>query len=328
MWWRRRRRDDDFGEEITAHLALEEERLIAEGVRPDGARQAARRAFGSVASAQERFYEATRISMLDQLRHDVRYALRTSVRDLKFPLVAALTLALGVGVNTAIFTLINTLFLKTLPVRAAEELRLFQVATLQGTDELFSYPLFKDFNARRDAFDGVSATGGTPARRLTVDRPGSSTLIESVRVQRVSGNFFTVLGVRAVVGRTLTEDDDSAGDPRPVAVMSYGLWTRRFNRDPGVVGQTIAIDDMPATIVGVAPSGFRGIEVGADPDLWWPLLMGAGPSERSSRSAGWLLVMGRLRAGVSDRQARAEMDALFQADRAERYRSRAASMTP
>src|SRR4029450_441045 len=168
-------------------------------------------------------------------------------------------------------------------------------------------------------------------RRIGWTEPGAGGQVEGVQATRVSGNFFTVLGVSAVAGRTLTADDDQASSPQPVAVISHQFWQRRFGLDPGVVGRKITLDDFPFTIIGVAPRGFFGFEVGFSPDLWWPLQMTPQVMPGNNmlrRGAEWLRVMGRLTPAAQPEQARAEMDAVFQQYINEITPERAASFTP
>src|SRR5262245_10035923 len=193
---------------------------------------------------------------------DLRFGIRLLLKHRGFTAVAVLSLSLGIGANTAIFSLINAALLKTLPVKDPQQLVFFMVAGPQGTGTGFSYPLFEQFSRNNHYLAGISAANTAGRMRLT--EPGASGQVELVQAGRVSGNFFSVLGVSAVAGRTLTEDDDAASGAQPVAVISYNFWQRRFGLDPGVVGRKIALDDFPFTIVGVAPLGFFGIEVGSN----------------------------------------------------------------
>jgi len=165
---------------------------------------------------------------------------------------------------------------------------------------------------------------------MVVSEPGGAGQNESVQTERVSGNFFSVLGVTAIRGRTLTDDDDRPGAPRPVAVISYGFWQRRFGLDPAVVGKNIALNDVPFTIIGVTPPGFFGFEVGKNPDLWWPLQMTPQvyPANQSWNQPGssWLRLMGRLRPDRGQAQAMAELDFIFQQALAERAQAQAARL--
>jgi len=266
----------------------------------------------------------------DEMFQDLRFGARMLLKHRGFTAVAALSLALGIGANTAIFSLINTTLLKTLPVKDPQQLVFFMVAGPQGTGTGFSYPLLERFNRNNHSFTGITAASTAGRMRLT--EPGAGGQVELAQAGRVSGNFFSELGVGAVAGRTLTEDDDSPTGAQPVAVISYNFWKRRFGLDPGVVGRKVMLDDFPFTIVGVAPPGFFGIEVGGNPDLWWPIRMTPQvmPGNQSLNDSGrrWLYLMARLKSGVDVEQARAEMNAVFRRDLNEIAPERLAGLTP
>lgn len=207
----------------------------------------------------------------DEMFQDLRYEVRMLLNHKGFTMVAVLSLALGIGANTAIFSLINAALLKTLPVKDPQQLVLFTTAGPQRTDNSFSFTLIERFNQNNQSFTGIITAGH--AERMRMIEPGAGGQVEAVQATRVSGNFFSVLGVSAVAGRTLTEDDDNVSGPQPVAVISYKFWKNRFGLDPAVIGRKITLDDFPFTVVGVAPPGFFGFEVGDNPDLWWPLRM-------------------------------------------------------
>jgi predicted permease len=246
----------------------------------------------------------------DEMIQDLRYGARMLLKSKMFTLVAALSLALGIGANTAIFSLINALMLRTLPVKDAHELALFTVVRAQGPDYLLTRPFYEMVRDRNQSFTGVIATGNVGRARMTAPEPGAAGAVESAQRQEVSGNFFSVLGVGAVVGRTLTEAVDNPTGPEPAAVISHEFWQRRFGLDPAVVGRRITVNDTAVTIVGVAPPGFFGIEVGTRPELWMPIRALNNPNLRQ-RIAWTEQVMGRLRPGVSMAQAQAEMDIFF-----------------
>ncbi len=244
----------------------------------------------------------------DEMFQDLRYGFRMLLNNKMFTLVAALSLALGIGANTAIFSLINAMMLRMLPVKDAQELAIFTtIGGERGTGYAFSYPLYEMFRDRNQSFNGVIAGANVLRARLIVNESGA---VETAQEQRVSGNFFSTLGVGAVVGRTFTQADDDPASAQP-AVISYEFWKRRFGLDPGVVGRKVAINDTPLVIVGVTPPGFSGFDVGARPDLWWPIRVLNDPG-LSRRTSVWLRVMGRLRPGASMAQAQAEMDVIFQ----------------
>ena len=246
--------------------------------------------------------------------NDLRYALRQLRRNPGFTTVAVLTLTLGIGANTAIFTLVNALLLKALP--AVKEPHELVLVTDSGSASL-GYPLYEQFRDENKSFSGLFAADHIGKRRLSVTGAAGAEA-QPVWAQAVSGNFFAVLGVGAAVGRTLTPQDDRAGNPQAVAVISHAYWQRRFGLDPAVIGKRIALDDVPFTVVGVAPRDFPGFEVGRSPDLWWPIqmypqVMGADwGGLLTDKGSWWLRVMGRLKPGVPVEQARAELDVMFQ----------------
>ncbi|UCD49718.1 MAG: ABC transporter permease, partial [Phycisphaerales bacterium] len=245
------------------------------------------------------------------LRQDIRHGVRVLRNSPGFTTVAVLTLALGIGANTAIFSLINALLLKSLPgVEAPHQLVL---VTDNGWPNL-SYPLYEYLRDGSRSLSGLFVSPYIDKLRMRV--PGSGA-VEAERVwnQAVSGNFFSVLGVSAALGRTLTPNDDRPGDPQPVAVISHDLWRRRFGEDPEVIGKTITLEDVALTIVGVAPQGFFGFIVDSRPDLWWPIQMI--PQVRrqgdilTSAGSQWLQIAGRLKPGVTRAQARDELDVVY-----------------
>jgi len=271
-----------------------------------------------------------RSHMLADLWQDLRYAARMLWKNPGFTLITVLTLALGIGANTAIFSLINTALLKTLPVKDPRQLVFFTVVNPDGAGIRFNYPLIEQFAQNNQSFSGIIATSITADWKLL--EPGTGHEKETVQATRVSGNYFSVLGVGAVAGRTLTEADDKASGPQPVAVISYNYWKRRFGLEQSVIGKKIMLDNYPFTIVGVAPEGFFGFEVGDNPDLWFPLqmtpLLPSGNQILTNRNAWVLRVMARLKPGVSMEQAQAEMNAMLQHHLSEIAPERAASFTP
>jgi len=259
------------------------------------------------------------------LGQDLRYAARALAKNPGFTLVAVLTLGLGIGANTAIFSVIDVVMLKSLPVRDPERLVLFgrgESAGLtnhfpDGSTDLFSYPFYLEARRRNQVFSGVAAfLSLTWKVHGMVNTAGAGAEAEQMNVQLVSGTYFPVLGVRADRGRTLTEADDQTPGAHPLAVVSYAWWERRLGRDPSAIGKTITIDRTVYTIVGVAPKEFFGTTLGQSPDLWVPLAMEAQmpPAHWYSRydqSQQSLYLIGRLKDGVSAERAGADVNLLF-----------------
>ncbi|MBI5386419.1 MAG: ABC transporter permease [Verrucomicrobia bacterium] len=244
--------------------------------------------------------------------NDLKFACRQLLRNRGFTAVAVLTLALGIGANAAIFTLIDALLLRMLPgVKEPHQL----VLVKDSRHTSFAYPHYEQFRDGCQSFSGLIVTTGLSKRRMIVSGAGGGEA-ESAWAGAVSGDFFSVLGVAAAAGRTLISNDDRHGNPQAVVVLSHGFWEDRFGLHPAVIGKTILLDDTPFTIVGVAQQGFCGLEVGRSPDLWWPIQMLPLVDQRkdalATKDSRWLQIMGRLKSGVSEEGARAELDVVFQ----------------
>ncbi len=304
----RKRKPEDFSEELRAHLALEADQLRAEGASESQARRAARRAMGNLTSREERFYESSRWMWLDQFRQDLRLALRQWYRSKGFTAVAVLTLALGIGANTAIFTLVNAIVLRSLPVANPE--RIYRLGTgsaccvnsgYQKSFSLYSYRLYRTLQEQTPEFADLAAMqvglGPLNVRRQGRDVPQVFT------GQFVSGNYFRMWGVGAYAGRAMAPSDDAPGAP-PAAILSFRAWEQTYGRDPSVVGAQFAIDGLPFTIAGIAPPGFYGDTLRADPpDIWLPLATEAALHGRNAlleqADQHWLYLVGRLRPGMT-----------------------------
>jgi predicted permease len=253
---------------------------------------------------------------------DIRYALRMLVKTPAFTTVAVLTLALGIGANTAIFTLVNALLLKMLPIKAPNELvvlgdpaRVNDRSSGEPQLDVFSYPLYKELRDNNTVFSGLVA-GGTE-HRIDVDASAAGGASNERIVGRlVSGNYFPVLGVNAAAGRLLTESDDTAENANPVVVLSYGYWNRKFALSPAIIGKEIRLNGYPFTVVGVAQQNFRGEVVGDDFEVFVPISMQPqiirGQSLRDTPTFSWLSLMGRLKPGISAAQAKANVNLVFQ----------------
>ena len=245
------------------------------------------------------------------LGSDIRYAWRGLVRTPAFLAVAVLSLALGIGANTAIFSLIDTVMLRTLPVREPEQL--VELLTVYPGDprmNVFGWKDYLNFRDRNDVFSAFVATA--PSRTpFQVGRDGSPA--EAVYGEFVVGDFFTALGMTPATGRLIDVEDDRP-DRSAIAVVSWPYWKSRFNLDPAVVGRTIAVNGAPLTIVGVAPRRFEGLQTGFRTDIWMPIAESAAmlPGQPQAREP-LVHVIGRLKAGVSLEQARAQMRVLFRA---------------
>ncbi|MEO8369556.1 MAG: ABC transporter permease [Candidatus Solibacter sp.] len=287
--------------EIAAHLAMLAADHERRGLAPSEARAAAKRDFGPVLRLEETYQEQRRLPFLDTLAQDVSYALRQLRRNPGFTLAAVLTLALGIGANSAIYQVLDAVVYRSLPVRDAKAI--VEVSLLENGEGIHvSYPFYRDMAAQQKVFDGMIAVSDFPLRQAVLRGRGA---LRSVKGSLVTGNYFAVLGVAARQGRVFTAEDDRPGAP-PVMVLSDAFWAREFGRSQAALGQVLEINGASGTVIGVAPQEFFGETVGSLPDLWLPIgfqpLFTPG-DWLNAPSHSWLTMLGRLRPGVSLRQA-------------------------
>jgi predicted permease len=313
--FRRKRKASDFSAEVEAHIELETERLQEQGLSHEDARTAAHQAFGNVTRAHERFYESSRWLWWDHFWQDLRFGLRMLRKKPTFTIVAVLTLALGVGANTAIFSIVNAVLLRSLPFSHPDRLVKI-VANNRGVgarDIGFSVPELDDLRTRAGVFDQVTATQGGPTNLTGGERPQHLELLE------VSPNYFSMLGTSAHIGRVFGPGDEVPGFAE-AAVISDSLWARGFGRDPGILGRKLQLDNDPYTIVGVLPPGFRhpGSTVATDAEIWVTAGFRADPFPKPDRSLRLVPgAIGLLKPGISREQAQARLDTFAPQLRAE-----------
>jgi len=321
---KRKRSAEDFAEEIQAHLALEADELKSEGLSEDEARRRARVDFGNVTGAQERFYLKSRWQGLDKMLRDLRFGFRSLRQSPGFALTAILTLALGVGANTAVFSVMHAVLLQSLPV--ADPDRVVYLRTSNSprgtgtidTTQTFSYSVYDVLHKQTGGMSAVVAYVPLSGNKVAV-RYGSEP--EEAEGDMVSGTFFSGLGVRLQRGRGFTEQDEK--DHAPIAVISDGYWTRRFARNPAVMGSTLYVNGVGFTIVGIASAGFEGLEPGQSTDFWVPLQsrpelnawgnpLEDGKAYMANPTWWCLRLIGRLGPGVTKAQAVAQLQPVFQ----------------
>jgi len=303
--FRGRRLDQELSEEVESHLAMQEEEFRRRGLDAAAARAAALREFGGVARAQEQYRERRGVPWLESLAKDTRYTLRGLRRNPGFTAAAVLSLALGIGANTAIFSMFHRLMLRMLPVARPEELVTLYRTGGWGTGNV-SYPLYLEMRQRTDLFSGVVAKEGPYKARF---RASSGDRRETAQCELVTGNYFGVLGVPPAIGRLFTDDDNRTPHAHPLAVLSYDFWQRRFGGDRSVLGRTMTVERQTLTVIGVAARGFHGVEVDHNTDLWEPLMMYE--DDVMEPGMNWLFLMGRRQPGVSRQQVQAAVDVLF-----------------
>ncbi len=320
--WFRKRSDQDFAEEIAAHLEIETDRLMATGMSLQDARAAAARAFGNRTTARERFHESRVRVPMEQLTQDVRYAARAMRRTPGFAVVATLCLTIGISVNTAAFSFLNTVMFRDFPgvVRQNDlaSVRIgWETRWGRSSPEYASIVDWEMLRSNLPAFSGIAAFNNL---QLSVRVDGEP---QAVRGDLVSNSFFDVLGTRPAVGRFMSVKDD-ARDVDQMVVISYRFWKRAFAGRPDIVGQVVTIGTRSFTVIGVAPEGFFGLYPGEviDPDIGAPELFVPLAAARFLRTESatstttaalddrWLQVFGRLREGASLAEAEAQANAV------------------
>ena len=323
--FRRDEVEQQLDDELRFHLDREIEENLASGMTHEQARLAALRSFGNVDQSKEECRDARGVTLIEDLMRDVRYSIRLLIKNPTFTLIAVLTLALGIGANTAIFSLLDAVLLKSLPVREPDRLVLFGNAESgglsdgipNGSSDLFSYPFYKDVRESKEVFSELGALlSMTWAVHGKVNNGEESSEPERFEVQLVSGSYFSVLGLTPRLGRLINETDDQSVGIAPVTVVSHAWWQQRLGSDQSVIGKTITIDKTQYTIIGVGPQSFSGTTVGQAPELWIPLAMEsqlppAHWNGRNNKTARSLYLLGRLKDGVGVEQATATVNVLF-----------------
>jgi predicted permease len=306
----KRKMERDLEDEIRSHLDMQIEDNLRLGMSPEEARYEALRNFGGVEQVKECYRDRSSLPIVDSTLQDLRYGLRMLNKHKGFTAVAVLSLGLGIGANTAIFSLIDAVLLKTLPVERPEQLYfIHNVGPRNPENGAPPYPCFERFRDQNQSFTGLAAFSGF-TQRVRIDGQ-----LEEVSGQRVSGNFFSLLSINVVLGRAFGPADDVApgkgGPDGLVAVISYNYWTKRFGRAPAVIGKVVQLGADPVTIIGVTPPGFYGLVPGREFNMLLPMVS-AGAEQLAAKESWWFNAVGRIKPGVPIEQARAELDTIFQ----------------
>ncbi len=318
---RRSRIERELDEELRATVEMLAAERVRAGYAPDAARREALVELGAIEPIKEQVRDVRSGAMLDTLGQDIRYALRLLRRYPLFALIAALSLAVGIGANTAVFTIGNSL-LRFSPTAVTDPDRLVDIGrSFEGLPIGFnpaSYPDYLDLRRRTTTLEHVYAHLLFP-REMTVVSDAAGT--EKALAEIVTTNYFAALGTRAAIGRLFLPDESDAQGASPLVVLSHRYWVRSFKSDPGIVGQTVRLNRHPVTVVGIAPEGFQGTTV-VTVDLWVPMSMvtsvtGAVPASLEARRASLFVMGARLTAGASIAQATADVASIDRALREE-----------
>lgn len=311
---RRRQMEHDLDRELRYHLDRRVDDLMTSGVSESEARRQAAVEFGGVAQVQDEVRDAWFWRWLDDCGRDLKYAVRTLLRSPGFTATAVLSLALGIGVNAAIFSLFDQVLLRLLPVREPERLVLLEwkgtpLSGGWGSGNRMSYPLCRDLQEQTEFFDGVFCRHPTEVMFSTGQQP------HSVGAEIVSGSYFPVLGVRPELGRLIDESDNLQPGAHPVIVLSHDYWKNSLGGAPDIVGGKVLVNNHPMTVIGVAAAGFRGVDIGETPALWIPAMMKRQATPHwdalMNRRVRWMHVFGRLKPGISIEQTKAGLQPWF-----------------
>jgi predicted permease len=308
--FRRSAVDRELQEELLGHIERRVEEHVAKGWAPTDARREALRAMGGLEQRKEECRDTRGVTWIDDLLRDVRYGARMAGRSPGLTVAAVLSLALAIGSTTAVFTLVDTLLLRKLPVPTPD--RLVFLAATDGSEvfESFSYARFERLRAHRDLFADLSASWIID--RTATDESG----MHQVRVALASGNYFDTLGVKPALGRVFSLEADSPGTAEPVAIISHALWTRRFGHAADVTDRRIALSGASFDIVGVMPPGFTGEWAGKPVDLWIPFMMASRAMPETGAGAPRVttptLILGRLQADTTAARTQATLQVVYQ----------------
>ena len=315
-WFRLRRLEGDLDRELQYHIDRRMTDLIHSGLPESEARRRAALELGGATQVREEVRDIWLTRWLRDFVYDLRFSARSFLRSPSFTATAVLSLALGIGATTALYSLIDQVVLHALPVDHPERLVLidwigFQNAETLGTDNLMSYPICRDLQQQKEFFDGVFCRAATTINLSTSGKP------RLTAAELVSGTYFSVLGVSPALGRLLTIDDDQAPGSSPVVVLSYDFWKNQFGSAQDIVGRKVLVNQYPMTVVGVAAPAFHGIDVGEVPSLWIPAVMSAqaipGFNTMLDRRTRWVQILGRLKQNVSLAQAQTGLQPWFKA---------------
>src|SRR5258706_4437784 len=317
LLFRKERVGRELDEELKSFLEMADEEKINEGMSRKDALRAVRLERGNLEVTKEVVRTAGWEFLVETLWQDLRFAARMLRKSPGLTVVAVLTLALGIGANTAIFTVINAVMLRALPVQHPKQLvtvgnpsRVHSWRTGTPRTDVFSYPLYREVRDNNEVFSSVLASSNLGDLRITMEGSGT----ETARGRLVTENYFQTLGVEALLGRTFTADENRIPGDDPVLVISHGYWQQRFSGDSAVIGRKVRLNNYPFTVIGVAPPGLFGEVVGDRPDMWAPMMMQPqlmpGRNFLESVNDSALVLMGRLKPGVTIEQARANVNAV------------------
>jgi predicted permease len=308
-FWRRKRRETDLDDEIAYDLALDAEERVREGVTHREAELASRRDFGNVGLLKEGIREMWGWESVERLGRDLRYGWRSLRKSPLFASMAILSLALGIGANASIFSVINSILFKPLPgvERGSEIFSLNEKVGGTNALPLISYPDYRDFRDRNSVLSGLAAIGFTPA---SVGQKGNC---QRMWGYMVSGNYFDLLGIKPLAGRLLQPEDDQIRGGHPVIVLSYTGWQKWFGGDPAIIGAKVQVNSREFTVLGVSPKGFFGTELFFAPDVFFSIAMQKELSSEGmldQRSNRGFFAVGRLKPGVTMAQAESALDGI------------------
>lgn len=305
--------DQELDDELRDHLEGKTDEYVAKGIAPEEARRRARLELGGIEQTKEKCRDARRVNWIEDFVQDLHFGLRMLRKSPGFTSAVVLTIALGVGANTAIFTLIDALMLKSLPVATPEQLYRLgdnnSCCVMVGTQDggsfvLYSHALYEYLREHTPEFTELAAFEPWTSD-LSIRRNGSA--VEPYKGEFISGNYFNTLGIRAFAGRLLAPSDDLASAPC-VAVMNYHSWQRRFGLDPSVIGSTLNINGVACAIAGVTPPRFYGDTLRSDPpDFWLPLAADPEKWRLPNDAVEWLYLVGRLKAGFAPEPVQARL---------------------